>query len=142
MPGPPPAGIEIEGLKELQRAIRRSVDTDLPKRIGQAHKEIGELVIRRLSPSPNPAAVGLGAGASVRPSASKRDVLLRVGGRHRAGHTPVMQWGKRRTIDPGRPTPKRPYIKRTAETNFDEIAREYLEAISRAMSGTFAKTDP
>lgn len=142
MPGPPPGAIQIEGLEEFQRAARRSTDLELPKRLGEAHREIGKLVISRLQPSPNPAAVGTGAGASVRPSATKREVLLRVGGAHRRGHSPEMQWGKRRVLRVGRSAPKRPYIKETAERNRAEIGTAYLEAISRAMGSAFADTDP
>lgn len=142
MPAPPRAAVEIEGLQELQRAIRKSVDTDLPKRLGQAHKEIGQLVIDRLQPRPDPMAVGAGAGASVRPSASKREVLLRVGGKHRDAHAPLSQWGKRTVGRVGRHAPKRPYIKKSAEGELDDIGRLYLEAIARAMDPAFAKTEP
>ena len=137
-----PAGaIQIEGLKEFQRAARKAVDRDLPKRLGQAHKHIGELVISRLTPSPVPAAVGAGAGSTVRPSASKRDVLLRVGGAHRP-KPPLSVWGRKRIVAPGRGAPPRPFIKGTVDRNRDAIGDEYLKAISAAMSGAFAKTEP
>lgn len=138
----PVGRIRIEGLREFQRAARRAVDSDLPKRLGRAHKHIGALVIRRLRPSPDPAAVGEGAGASVRPSASRREVLLRVGGKHRDGHTPYMQWGRRpgRRLD--RNAPARPYIRQTVERNRDEIESAYLQAVSDALDGAFAETEP
>src|SRR5690606_36444435 len=69
------AYIEVEGLKEFNRAVRAAKDKQLDKRIGQANKKIGQLVIDRLSPSPDPRAIGAGRGATVRPSASKREVL-------------------------------------------------------------------
>lgn len=134
--------VRVEGLKEFQRAARRAADTDLPKRLGQANKQIGELVIRRLSPPPDPAAVGQGAGAAVRPSASKREVLLRVGGKHRAGHSPQMQWGKRPARTPGRRAPERPYIRQTVEDNRREIEQAYLAAVAAAMRPAFHKTEP
>lgn len=134
--------IKIEGLKEFQRAARKGTDSELPKRLGRAHKHIGELVISKLSPAPTPAAVGVGGGSSVRPSASKRDVLLRVGGGHRAGHSPEMQWGRKPGRRPGTPAPKRPYIKGTVDAHRGQIETEYLQAISAAMSGAFAETKP
>ena len=134
--------LEVDGLKEFQRAARRSTDTELPKRLGRAHKHIGQLVIDRLQPSSQPSAVGQGAGAAIRASASKRDVLLRVGGKHRAAHSPVMQWGKRLGRPIGSPAPPRPHIRGTIDRYADEIGDEYLEAISAAMSGAFAKTTP
>lgn len=132
--------IEVEGLRELNQAIRKSVDRDLPKRMGQANKAIGQRFISDwLDPKPNPAAVGTGAGAAVRPSASKREVLLRVGGAHRAGKTPQMQWGRRPVGGVGS-KPPRPYIIRSAEKHQSEIEKAWLDAISDAMSSAFYKT--
>jgi len=145
--------IDVDGLKEFQRAARRSTDTELPKRLGRAHKHIGQLVIDRLYPSSNPAAVGKGAGAAVRASASKRDVLLRVGGKHRV-HESIPKpttsgdryayayWGKRAGPLAFQRRPERPHIRGTIDRYADEIGDEYLEAISAAMSGAFAKTTP
>lgn len=132
--------IEVDGLREFNAAVRRAVDSDLPKRIGQANKEIGKLVISRLHPRPDAEAVGAGAGASVRPSASKREVLLRVGGKHRDSSAPLAQWGKRRVPIRGR-APKRPYIKQTAEDHYDEISAAYLAALANAMAPVFHDTE-
>lgn len=134
--------IKVEGLKEFQRASRSAADRNLPKRLGQANKEIGELVISRLSPRPAPAAVGQGSGASVRASASKREVLLRVGGAHRAGNSPQMQWGRKPARRPGEQAPKRPYIKKTMADNERLIYAEWLKAVSKAMDPAFWKTEP
>lgn len=135
------SGIEVDGLRELNLAVRRAVDSDLPKRMGLANKAIGELVISKLSPSPDPAAVGIGAGATVRASASKREVLLRVGGAHRA-KPPLSVWGKRRSIGFGRSVPKRPFITETARRHEDEIADAYLHAVANALSPAFYDTEP
>lgn len=133
--------IEVDGLEEFQRSLRRAANTNLPKEMGQVHKQIGELVISRLDPPPSPAAVGRGRGASVRPSASKRDVLLRVGGAHRAGNAPKMQWGKSPGRTPGVPAPERPYILRTAKRHEDDILDQYAKGIEAAVKGTFWKVD-
>ena len=138
MPG---KAIEIAGLAEFQAAARRSVDTELPKRLGEAHRFIGQMVIDKLTPRPDPAAVGAGKGAAVKASASKRDVLLRVGGAHRK-HPPQSIWGKQRVTRPGMQAPPRPYIRETIDRHYDEIADAYLKAISAAMDGAFAKTEP
>ena len=136
----PPKGIEVVGLKEFQRQVRRSTDKGLPKRLGQANKEIGQLVISKLEPRPDPAAVGRGAGAKVRPSASKREVLLRVGGKHRADHSPQQQWGKRHVGRVGERAPERPYIKRTADSHRKEIGRKWIKAVAQAMKPAFHDT--
>jgi hypothetical protein len=134
--------IEVEGLWEFQRAARRAVDTELPRRLGQANKDIGRLVISKLRPRPDPRAVGVGAGAAVRPSASKREVLLRVGGKHRAGRTPEMQWGRRPARIPGQRPPKRPYIRETVERHRGEIEDAWLAAVAKAMKPAFHTTEP
>lgn len=136
--------IEVDGLKEFQRETRRAVDTQLPKRLGEAHKDIGKLVISRLNPRPDPAAVGSGKGADVRPTATKREVLLRVGGAHRASgpFTRMQPWGRVRVGRIGIQRPPRPHIIGTVERHRDEIGTAYLQAISAAMAGVFADTKP
>lgn len=134
----------MRGLKEFQRDARRAVDRDLPSRLGQAHKHIGEVVISNLQPRPDPLAVGTGRGSEVRASASKRDVILRVGGRHRASgeHTNKQPWGTNHFGAIGSPKPARPFISGTIDRHRAEIGDAYLKAISAAMSGAFADTKP
>lgn len=135
------AYIEVEGLKEFQQAVRQIRSRDLDKRLGEANKRVGQLVIDRLTPAPDPVAIGAGRGATVRPSASKRDVLLRVGGSHRAAgeHTKKQPWGVKRVARPGTRTPERPFIQRTAEQHVDEIGELYLTGIVEAFSPAFAE---
>jgi hypothetical protein len=123
------AHIQVEGLAELQAAIR-AAEGKLPKALGDAHKEIGRFIIGKL-PDGNPHAVGAGSGATVRPSATKRDVILRVGGSHRGVRR--MQWGKKEVqpFEAGRP-----YIIGTVEDNQaaieDKFLDEYLQALGPA----------
>lgn len=133
------AAIELEGLPEFNKMVRKAADRDLPKRIGQANKAIGQLVISKL-PQAGPQAVGTGAGATVRPSATKREVLLRVGGAHRVNRAStrsttlrVQQWGKTqvRPFQSG----ERPHIIGMVEKNRSEIEQAYFKAIEKAMAG-------
>lgn len=137
--------IEVEGLREFQRAVRRAADTDLPKRMGQAHKEVGLFIKRLVDRESDPSAVGEGSGSELRPSASKREVLLRVGGAHRAHENPdivkARQWGKR-VVRPFRRAPKRPYIKQIADDHRDEIGEMFLRKVSEAMDPAFYDTEP
>lgn len=133
------AAIELVGIKEFNRAVRRSTDQDLPKRIGQANKSIGQLVISKL-PQAGPQAVGTGAGATVRPSATKREVLLRVGGAARATRASargtklrVQQWG-RTQVGPF-VSGERPHIIGTVNKNRREIENAYFKAIEEALTG-------
>ncbi|MDP8928674.1 MAG: hypothetical protein M3O70_08900 [Actinomycetota bacterium] len=132
--------IEVEGLRELNFAVRRAVDSEIPKRVGQANKAVGQLVISRLTPRPVPEAVGAGSGAAVRASASKREVQLRVGGAHRAAHSPQAQWGKK-VVRAFRPAPDRPFILGTAEREQGDIESAYLQALGRALFPAFADSD-
>jgi hypothetical protein len=130
------AAIRVDGMRELQRGIRRAADREMPKRLGEAHKEVGRFVIDRLQPRPDPAAVGAGAGAKVRPSATKREVLLRVGGKHRT-NPPMQQWGKR-PVGGFRAAPPRPHIIGTVERHQQAIEEKYLDAVMRAVGPEFA----
>lgn len=131
-----PHRIEVEGLKDLNRLARRAADSRLPARIGEVNKDIGRLVISHLQPRPVPAAVGEGSGADVRPSATKREVLLRVGGKFRT-HAPMQQWGRRQVRSAA--PPKRPFILGTAERHRKEIEKAYMKGLMEAMSPAFWK---
>lgn len=124
--------VEIEGLRDFQRQVGRAVDRDIPKEIGRVNKDIGKFVISRLSPPPVPSAVGEGAGKTVRPSATRREVILRVGGEHRAGETPHMQWGKR-PVTPFQENPPRPNIIGTALDHEDKIVDMLLDGYMKAL---------
>lgn len=136
-----PGHIEVEGIKEFVKAVRVAEDRDLPARIGQANKQIGELVISRLQPRPTPAAVGTGTGSTVRPSAAKREVVLRAGGAHRVSgsNTRKQPWG-RRVTRPGTSAPPRPFIQGTARDNSEAIGQLWLDAVTEALDPAFYKT--
>lgn len=133
--------IEVDGLKDFQRAARKAVDSDLPKRLGQANKRIGMFVKQMVDAKSDSSAVGTGSGAAVRPSATKREVLIRVGGKHREGLTPQKQWGKRPGRRVRKDAPERPYIRQIVEDNRPRIERETLDAIGDALSPAFDETD-
>lgn len=124
------AHIEVEGLRELQASIKQQLGK-LPKEIGEAHKDVGNFVIGKI-PEGDPHAVGAGTGARVRPSATKRDVLLRVG--HTNRQAAWYQWGKQR-VNP--PAPGRPFIVGTIEKHQDEIEDYFLDATLKALDPAF-----
>lgn len=127
----PAAGVRVEGVRELTRALNSAGRQDLTKAMGAANKQLGVEIIARLQPLP--ASVGLGAGAKVRPSASARLVQLKAGGAHRDGPSDravaVRSWG-RRPVNRGGP---RPNIAETALRALPRIERRYLEAIDDAV---------
>ena len=122
--------IEVEGLKELQIAIKRG-QGKLPASIGEAHKEVGRFIIGKLPPG-DPHAVGAGASAQVRPSATKRDVVLRVG--HGGRQAAKNQWGK----TPVQPFASgRPHIIGTVLENQEAIEEKFLDETLKAVGPAF-----
>lgn len=132
MPKPAPFRIEVEGYKEFQAAARKARG-ELPKVLGQLHKDIGTFIISRL----HPPAVGSGAGARVRPSASKRDVLIRVGGGHRNNDPRKLQWGKTQEFDDDGRAPERPDILGTARKHQQRIEEMLLRGIEKNFKPPF-----
>lgn len=126
------AHIKVEGLREMQAALKKS-QGKLPDSIGQAHKRVGQFVIAKLPPA-DPHAVGAGSGASVRPSATKREVLLRVG--HSKREAAKDQWG-RKEVQPF--APGRPYIVGTVERYEDEIVEEFRKQVLEAVGPAFCE---
>lgn len=136
-------GLEIDGLEAFQRRVSRAADKDLKKRMGRAHKRIGEKFASWLNPRPDPRAVGTGRGADVRPSASRSAVRLMAGGSHRedsAGpDAPLEQWGRKPARRIGETAPPRPHIIGTAEDHLDELELMYAEETMAALEPAFAE---
>src|SRR5512139_869930 len=127
------AHIQIEGLAELQAAIKRQ-QGKLPAAIGEAHKEVGRFVIGKV-PAGDSHAVGAGSGATIRPSATKRDVIIKVG--HGARTAAYQQWGKR-VINPPAPGPgSRPHIVGAIEQNQEAIEQKFMDEIIKALEPAF-----
>jgi hypothetical protein len=122
--------IVVEGLRELQAGIKKA-EGKLPKSLGEAHKEVGRFIIGKL-PAGDPHAVGAGSGASIRPSATKREVILRVGHGGRTAHK--NQWGKRE-VQPF--AAGRPYIVGTIEENQEAIEEKFLDETMKVLDDVF-----
>lgn len=133
MPGQ--AHIQVEGYREFVRDLRRTTG-ELPKALGIAHKNVGKFIIERLDPPPEPAAVGAGSGATVRPSATKREVLLRVG--YAGRESALSQWGKK----PVQPfVSGRPHILGTIQANEDAIRQELLDQLMKILAPAFSSAE-
>jgi hypothetical protein len=116
-------GIVVEGMTELRANFRRLGGPDMVKELGQVHKRVGELVISRAGGAST--GVGTGTGATIRPSATTREVQLRVGGRHRARFGKWRQWG----IGQVWPPPSRPFLIGAAREAEGPIIEEYLRGV-------------
>jgi hypothetical protein len=128
------ARLQIEGVRELNRLLRAAGGPVLQKELGKVHKQIGQMVIDRLG-GPN-TGIGAGAGATIRPSAATREVLLRVGGAHRASwgqgseKGKVGRWGKKwNRQERG----KRPHLIGAAFDIEPQITKTYLDGVDRIL---------
>lgn len=122
--------LHVEGVRQLNRLLRKVGGRELQKELGQVHKSIGELVIARLGGRKT--GVGSGRGETVRPSAATREVLLRVGGSHRASSPRRLQWGRVQRWPGGEP-PQRPHIIQAARDIQPQIEREYLDGVDQVI---------
>lgn len=116
--------VHVEGVRELNRLLRRVGGRDLQRELGQVHKSIGTMVIARLGGKQT--GVGEGRGASIRPSAATREVMLRVGGSHRDSLR--RQWGREQRWPGGMPPP-RPHLIGAAVEIQPQIEDEYLDGV-------------
>jgi hypothetical protein len=134
------AAIEVRGYRELNRVLRQASDKGLVKAIGRANKTVGQKLKVLVDNDSTPTSVGSGKGSSIRPSAAKGALTLRVGGAHRIDLTGKknteglkvprpQQWGKT-VVEPFKKAPKRPFIKDITLQRRDWISAQWLEAIS------------
>ena len=142
--------LEIEGIRELNKILRAAGGRPLQKELGALHKEIGGMVIQAAGGKAT--GVGLGAGSTIRTSAVTREVVLRVGGKHRMVQASggrkrgkkrlspkdlirVQQWGAR----PVRPHPERPGLIQSAIKIQKRIEDVYIDGVERIMRRAGAK---
>jgi hypothetical protein len=125
------ARMVIDGIPETRELLRDIGGKALERELGQMNKRVGEVWIQAAGGASS--GVGRGRGETIRPSASVRDVQLRVGGAHRSRR--VQQWG----IRPVRPHPERPFIVARGADALPKIIRVYEDGfdhvIQRALSG-------
>lgn len=122
--------LHIEGVRQLNRLLRRVGGRELQKELGQVHRSIGEMVIARAGGART--GVGSGRGETIRPSAATREVMLRVGGSHRASDPRRHQWGRVQKW-PGGQAPRRPYLIQKAMDIQPQIERAYLDGVEQVI---------
>ena len=89
--------IEVEGLKETVRALRKLGDTDTPKAIRKVNKEAAEMVVREALPN---TPVGSGRDphpgrlkTTVKALAGERDASVKAGSPAKAPYARAIHWG-------------------------------------------------
>jgi hypothetical protein len=121
----PTVRLEVDGMDEVRAAFKAMGGAPMLKQLGQVHKRVGEIVIAKAGGAAT--GIGAGSGATIRPSASTRDVQLRVGGRFRANFGKWRQWGETQMFPPPEP---RPYLVGAAIAAEDEILEAYVEGVN------------
>lgn len=120
--------IQVEGLDELRRELRRLGDAELPKQLRDVNRSASEALARRAAPR---APVRTGRlQASVRGLGSQRDARVKAGGA-RVPYAAAVHWGTRARVGLRGPhnIPRRPFIYEAAEQARDDILDDYVKAI-------------
>ena len=146
--------IEVEGVRDLVRALQRARGPETRKQFGAANKAIGANIIARARPAaPFDSTDSEHLRDTMRPSASAREVpsgapqcegcekyeqvktriLIRAGGKRRAPYAPIVHWGSRYRPD------AQPFLAETVERMRDQIERDYLSAIERIVRTASAR---
>lgn len=121
--------LSIDGIEETSRAFKALGGKPLQRELGEVNKDIGRMIIDQAGGRRT--GVGAGRGATIRPSAASREVMLRVGGRHRDSRKE--QWGVEQKWPGGNP-PERPNLIAAAVSIEDRISDEYGKAIDRILT--------
>lgn len=125
--------VEVEGLDELRRALRKLGDTELPKGLKQANKSAAQLVVDAALPHVPVGPTGR-LKKSVRALASQREARVKAGGA-RVPYAAAVHWGTR--ARPGLRGPhniaRRPFIYEAAARVRDRAMEEYVDVLQELM---------
>lgn len=113
--------VEIEGLKDLQKALRIAGSKDLKKELRQAQKSSADIVSRRakvLAPKDTGK-----LAASIRPGASMRSGYVKAGGKRVPYAGPIHFGWKRRNIAPN------PFLFEALAASRSKIVREHQKSM-------------
>lgn len=115
-----PAHIEIEGLRELQRGLRR-IDKELTNELKKANKDAGEAVVEAARPEA-PELTGKLKG-SLRAANKVREAEVRLGGAKVPWAGPIHFGWPARNIEPD------PFVYRALDKRRDEVRDAYMKRI-------------
>lgn len=123
-------GIEVDGLIELQRALRQ-VEASLPRELRSANKAAAEIVAeeaRRLVP------VRTGRlRDSIKARADQRSASVKAGTAARVPYANAVHWGYRNRPQGGSNWPARPFIYDALYARREDVAAAYQESVKKLM---------
>lgn len=115
-------GIQVEGLDELRRELRRVRDSELDATMKLIHVELAREVIDKALPN-----VPVRSGAlkgTVRAAGTVRDAIGRAG-KASVPYAPIIHWGW-----PARGIPSRPFLRDAAQSIERDIEDRYDKQVS------------
>lgn len=114
--------IEVQGLREMQRAVRQAKDADLTKAMKKTNKEAADVVV---GPGKSKAPQVSGKlAASVKSSNSVRHASIKAGTAARVPYAGPIHWGwAKRNIAPN------PFLDEAIKQHWKEIERVYEDGI-------------
>ncbi|MBB1251842.1 hypothetical protein [Streptomyces alkaliterrae] len=120
--------IRVEGLRELQQAMRRLRDSELDRRVKDVNKDVAKLVAAEAK---SLRAVPTKSGKlrrSIGALASRSDASVKAGSAARVPYAGPLHWGwRRRNIRP------RPFLRWAAGRKYDEAHETYTEGMAEVM---------
>lgn len=120
--------IQVDGVWQLARDFRRA-GANLNPELGKEHRRIGEKVIGRAKPRAPRGPEPFHVADTMRASANARQAIVRMGGARRGPYAPIIHWGSGY-----RPhNQANPFIAETVRDMRDELERDYLDAVDRAV---------
>lgn len=124
--------VEIEGAKELRRALKQTGDADLPKALREANRKAAELVVHAALPK-----VPVRSG---RLKSSVKALASQSAGRAKAGsarvpYGPAVHWGTgpRRGLRGPHNIARRPFLLDAAEQQTRQVGDTYQDEIERIL---------
>lgn len=119
----PKPAIQVDGLKELQREVRRIKDSELSKQLRDTNRRLADRIVAKALPSV-PVRTGR-LKSSVKALGRASGAVGKAGGA-RVPYAPAIHWGW-----PSRNIAGRPFLKDAADGIEDEAVREYEKDINR-----------
>lgn len=114
----------VEGLREIQSAIRRAKDVELNKELREANKTVAKAVVSKALPNV-PRQSGRLAG-SVKALASATSASVKAGTPSQVPYAGVIHWGW-----DAHGITSRPFLTDAADSVEREVADDYAEALQR-----------
>lgn len=130
--------VKVEGLKDVQRAVRLSANEGAKQALKEANRRAAELVVRAALPDVPRGETG-NLKKTVKALGRVRDAVAKAGTPARVPYAAAVHWGTGPRLGLRGPhnIARRPFLFDAAERLRGRIAKEYLEEIDRILNHYF-----